>query len=312
MTTVGGQWFKSGIYTLFGEGYGLGVGATTPTAAQQRLASTTTTENATYGALRAGADELPGSAVRHGQRAYRREQRVRYATEEHDLSERERLVRDVGRVVVPEDCARRSASASAAPSVRRVCRRERPRRCTFLSTLTYPSAGRRDPGPRAPAARQPRAQAGSHDRIRRRLRSRHVQRSRERRVHVLQQDRQERDVPEATAAVVRHGRRIAEGQHRPRRQQGLRAVDRCATCSTPATSRGTCGQRVAHQEQARRHRRRAAPADAGHAQLRRLSVVRSVGSSVHVQRCERRRRHRTERDHARRGRRVPRLDAAGV
>lgn len=49
VTTVGGQWFKSGIYQLFGEGYGLGVGATTPNAAAQRLASTTTTENATYG-----------------------------------------------------------------------------------------------------------------------------------------------------------------------------------------------------------------------------------------------------------------------
>ncbi|MDB4876371.1 MAG: putative outer membrane protein [Gemmatimonadetes bacterium] len=50
-TTVGGQWFKSGIYQLFGEGYGLGVGSTTPNAASQRLASTTTTENATYGAF---------------------------------------------------------------------------------------------------------------------------------------------------------------------------------------------------------------------------------------------------------------------
>jgi TonB-linked SusC/RagA family outer membrane protein len=50
ISTVGGQWFKSGVYTLFGEGYGLGVGATTPTAAAQRLASTSTTENATYGA----------------------------------------------------------------------------------------------------------------------------------------------------------------------------------------------------------------------------------------------------------------------
>ena len=50
ITTVGGQWFKNGTYTLFGEGYGLGVGATTPTAAAQRLATTSTTENATYGA----------------------------------------------------------------------------------------------------------------------------------------------------------------------------------------------------------------------------------------------------------------------
>ncbi|HTK54587.1 MAG TPA: SusC/RagA family TonB-linked outer membrane protein [Gemmatimonadaceae bacterium] len=50
VSTIGGQWFKSGTYQLFGEGYGLGVGATTPTAAAQRLATTTTTENATYGA----------------------------------------------------------------------------------------------------------------------------------------------------------------------------------------------------------------------------------------------------------------------
>jgi TonB-linked SusC/RagA family outer membrane protein len=50
-TTVGGQWFKLGDYQLFGEGFGLGVGSTTPTAAAQRLASTTTTENATYGAF---------------------------------------------------------------------------------------------------------------------------------------------------------------------------------------------------------------------------------------------------------------------
>jgi TonB-linked SusC/RagA family outer membrane protein len=48
-TTVGAQWFRTAVSQLFGEGYGLGVGATTPTAAQQRLASTTTTENATYG-----------------------------------------------------------------------------------------------------------------------------------------------------------------------------------------------------------------------------------------------------------------------
>lgn len=49
VTTAGAQWFRSGAYQLFGEGYGLGVGATTLTAAQQRLATTTTTENATYG-----------------------------------------------------------------------------------------------------------------------------------------------------------------------------------------------------------------------------------------------------------------------
>ncbi|MEO5818746.1 MAG: SusC/RagA family TonB-linked outer membrane protein [Gemmatimonadaceae bacterium] len=48
-TTVGAQWFRTASDQLFGEGYGLGVGATTPTAAAQRLASTTTTQNATYG-----------------------------------------------------------------------------------------------------------------------------------------------------------------------------------------------------------------------------------------------------------------------
>lgn len=48
-TTIGAQWFRTAISQLFGEGYGLGVGATTPTAAQQRLASTSTAENATYG-----------------------------------------------------------------------------------------------------------------------------------------------------------------------------------------------------------------------------------------------------------------------
>lgn len=50
-TTVGGQWFKSDVSQLFGEGYGLGVGAVTPTAAAQRLASTSVTQNATYGAF---------------------------------------------------------------------------------------------------------------------------------------------------------------------------------------------------------------------------------------------------------------------
>jgi TonB-linked SusC/RagA family outer membrane protein len=49
-STVGGSWFKSDINQLFGEGYGLGVGSVTPTAAAQRLASTSTTQNATYGA----------------------------------------------------------------------------------------------------------------------------------------------------------------------------------------------------------------------------------------------------------------------
>jgi TonB-linked SusC/RagA family outer membrane protein len=49
VTTGGAQWFRSGQYQLFGEGYGLGIGATTLTAAQQRLATTTTVENATFG-----------------------------------------------------------------------------------------------------------------------------------------------------------------------------------------------------------------------------------------------------------------------
>jgi TonB-linked SusC/RagA family outer membrane protein len=50
-TTLGFQWFKTGSYQLFGEGYGLALGASTPNAAQQRLASETTTENKTYGAF---------------------------------------------------------------------------------------------------------------------------------------------------------------------------------------------------------------------------------------------------------------------
>ena len=50
-TTVGFQWFKTGTYRLFGEGYGLALGASTPNAAQQRLASEFTDENKTYGAF---------------------------------------------------------------------------------------------------------------------------------------------------------------------------------------------------------------------------------------------------------------------
>lgn len=50
-TTIGAEWDKTGDYLMLGEGYGLLVGATTPTAAQQRLATTTTTENANYGAF---------------------------------------------------------------------------------------------------------------------------------------------------------------------------------------------------------------------------------------------------------------------
>ena len=49
VTTTGAQWFRSGQYQLFGEGYGLGVGATTLTAAQQRLATSNTVENSTFG-----------------------------------------------------------------------------------------------------------------------------------------------------------------------------------------------------------------------------------------------------------------------
>ena len=50
-STVGLQWFKTGTYRLFGEGYGLALGASTPNAAQQRLASEFTDENKTYGAF---------------------------------------------------------------------------------------------------------------------------------------------------------------------------------------------------------------------------------------------------------------------
>ena len=48
-TTVGGQWFKAATYRTFAEGYGLALGASTPNAAQQRLASEFTDENKTYG-----------------------------------------------------------------------------------------------------------------------------------------------------------------------------------------------------------------------------------------------------------------------
>jgi TonB-linked SusC/RagA family outer membrane protein len=50
-STVGLQWFKTGTYRLFGEGYGLALGSSTPNAAQQRLASEFTDENKTYGAF---------------------------------------------------------------------------------------------------------------------------------------------------------------------------------------------------------------------------------------------------------------------
>lgn len=48
-TTIGGQWFRTGVYSLNGQGYGLGVGSATPNAATTRVISTATTENATYG-----------------------------------------------------------------------------------------------------------------------------------------------------------------------------------------------------------------------------------------------------------------------
>ena len=50
-TTIGGQWFKASTYRTFAEGYGLALGASTPNAAQQRLASEFTDENKTYGAF---------------------------------------------------------------------------------------------------------------------------------------------------------------------------------------------------------------------------------------------------------------------
>jgi TonB-linked SusC/RagA family outer membrane protein len=50
-TTVGGQWFRTGTYRSFLEGYGLAIGTSTPNAAQQRIASEFTAEDATYGAF---------------------------------------------------------------------------------------------------------------------------------------------------------------------------------------------------------------------------------------------------------------------
>ena len=49
VTTIGGQYFRTGRYELYGSGYGLGVGAVTLSAAKQRQATTLTSENATYG-----------------------------------------------------------------------------------------------------------------------------------------------------------------------------------------------------------------------------------------------------------------------
>jgi TonB-linked SusC/RagA family outer membrane protein len=51
-TSVGGQWFKDGLYQGQGEGYNFGLpGVTTPNSASQRLAWEFTTENAQYGAF---------------------------------------------------------------------------------------------------------------------------------------------------------------------------------------------------------------------------------------------------------------------
>ena len=107
-TTLGGQYFKSGIYTLFGEGYGLGIGATTPSAAQQRLATTTTTENATAGAF--VQEQLNYKDKLYGTVSARVDENSAFGKqpEQHRLSVGERLVRDVGGVVVPEDHVQRS------------------------------------------------------------------------------------------------------------------------------------------------------------------------------------------------------------
>lgn len=50
-TSVGLQWFKSGLYQSEGLGYGLPVGATSPNSARRRESSEFTTEEATYGAF---------------------------------------------------------------------------------------------------------------------------------------------------------------------------------------------------------------------------------------------------------------------
>lgn len=48
-TAIGWQWNKDELYQLWGEGYGLALGSSNPGTAGQRLASETTSENATYG-----------------------------------------------------------------------------------------------------------------------------------------------------------------------------------------------------------------------------------------------------------------------
>lgn len=145
VTTIGGQFFKSGIYTLFGEGYGLGIGATTPTAAQQRLATTTTTENATagafaqqqmnykdklYGTVSARMDENSAFGKRQKNTLYP-SANVSYIMSNEGwfpktlFSDNFRLRGSVGQAGLPP-------GTTAAT--------------TFLSTLTYPSAGGETPG----------------------------------------------------------------------------------------------------------------------------------------------------------------------
>jgi TonB-linked SusC/RagA family outer membrane protein len=144
-STVGGQYFKSGIYTLFGEGYGLGVGATTPTAAQQRLATTTTTENATaggfaqeqvnykdklFGTVAARVDENSAFGKRQKNTIYP-SANVSYVMSDESwfpktwFADRMRLRGSVGQAGLPP-------GTTAA--------------ITFLSTLTYPSQGGESPG----------------------------------------------------------------------------------------------------------------------------------------------------------------------
>lgn len=144
-TTLGGQFFKSGIYTLFGEGYGLGVGATTPTAAQQRLATTTTTENATagafvqeqlnykdklYGTVSARVDENSAFGKNQGNTLYP-SANVSYIMSDESwfpktsFSDRLRVRGSFGRAGLPP-------GTTAA--------------ITFLNTLTYPSASGENPG----------------------------------------------------------------------------------------------------------------------------------------------------------------------
>jgi TonB-linked SusC/RagA family outer membrane protein len=145
LTTLGGQFFKSGIYTLFGEGYGLGVGSTTPTAAAQRLATTTTTENATAGGFAQEQlmykDKLYGTvAARIDQNsAFGKDQsntvypsaNLSYVMSEESwfpktvLSDRFRLRASVGQAGLPP-------GTTAA--------------ITYLNALTYPSAGGESPG----------------------------------------------------------------------------------------------------------------------------------------------------------------------